>query len=125
MTTCWPQFFESCSPTMRPITSVGPPAAKGTMMRTTRVGHAAARARTVVTLGTSRAADAVALNCRRVIITISLIVTGALHAVAKADAGTAGASVSQSAENVRSPVSIKRDLGGLGEVAPLHNLLRD
>ena len=86
---------------MRPITSVGPPAAKGTMMRTTRVGHAEARARTVVkALGTSRAADAVALNCRRVIITIALIVTGALHAVAKADAGTAGAWVSQSAENV-------------------------
>src|SRR5215471_21577385 len=25
----------------------------------------------------------------------------------------------------RSPISIKRDLGGLREVAPLHNLLRD
>src|SRR5215471_13287877 len=73
MTTCWPQLFESCSATMRPITSVGPPAAKGTMMRTTRVGHAAARApRVVTTLGTSKAADAVALNRRRVIITISL-----------------------------------------------------
>src|SRR5262245_53542558 len=24
MTTCWPQVFESCSPTMRPIKSVGP-----------------------------------------------------------------------------------------------------
>ena len=71
------------------------------MMRTTRVGHAAARAPTVVvTLGTSRAADAVALNCRRVIIAISLMATGALHAGAKAHPGTASASVSQSAENV-------------------------
>src|SRR5262249_61095887 len=100
MTTCCPQVFESCSPTMRPITSVGPPAAKGTMMRTTRVGHAAARAPTVVTLGTSRAADAVALNCRRVIITIALIVTGALHAVAKADAGAGGGSVDDCGRDV-------------------------
>src|SRR6516162_4095539 len=35
ITTCWPQIFESCSATM----SVGPPAANGTMRRTTRLGH--------------------------------------------------------------------------------------
>src|SRR5499433_3857816 len=39
MTTCWPQIFESCSVTTRATMSVGPPAANGTMKRTTRLGQ--------------------------------------------------------------------------------------
>src|SRR6266511_4472552 len=39
MTTCWPQIFASCSATMRATMSVGPPAANGTMKRTTRLGQ--------------------------------------------------------------------------------------
>src|SRR5215831_9201098 len=57
---------------MRATTSVGPPAANGTMMRTARFGHASAHARVATMLGASKADDvAVALNRRRVIIAIS------------------------------------------------------
>src|SRR5262245_29767637 len=35
MTACWPQIFESCSVTTRATMSVGPPAANGTVKRTT------------------------------------------------------------------------------------------
>src|SRR4051794_40547505 len=46
--TCWSQLFESRSPTMRAITSVGPPAANGTTIRTGWVGQARAFARLAV-----------------------------------------------------------------------------
>src|SRR5262249_39266414 len=39
MTACWPQIFESCSVTTRATMSVCPPAANGTMKRTTRLGQ--------------------------------------------------------------------------------------
>ena len=38
-TNCWPSALEKYSPVMRAITSVGPPAANGTMMVTGRVGY--------------------------------------------------------------------------------------
>src|SRR5262245_65505043 len=39
MTACWPQIFESCSVTTRATMAVCPPAANGTMKRTTRLGQ--------------------------------------------------------------------------------------
>jgi len=43
--TCWPEPFESRRPTIRAITSVGPPAANGTTRWMGRVGQARAFAR--------------------------------------------------------------------------------
>src|SRR5215469_1842838 len=40
-TTCWPSVRDMCSPTMRATTSVGPPAANGTMRVIGRSGYAA------------------------------------------------------------------------------------
>src|SRR6478672_2817681 len=69
--TCWSQLFESRSPTMRAITSVGPPAANGTTIRTGWVGQARAFARLAVMPDASADAAASAKQ-RRVIITMYL-----------------------------------------------------
>jgi hypothetical protein len=38
MMICWPSVRDMCSPTMRAVTSVGPPAAKGTIIVMGRSG---------------------------------------------------------------------------------------
>src|SRR4029079_17134428 len=70
--TCWSQLFESRSPTMRAITSVGPPAANGTTIRTGWVGQARAFARLAAMPDASADAAASALKQRRGIITMYL-----------------------------------------------------
>src|ERR1700716_1687824 len=70
--TCWSQLLESRSPTMRAITSVGPPAANGTTIRTGWVGQARAFARLATMPDASADAAASALKQRRVIITMYL-----------------------------------------------------
>src|SRR5437588_7119972 len=70
--TCCPQLFARRSPSIRAITSVGPPGANGTMMRTGRVGQARARARSEAMLDINRDAEAATLKRRRVMITIFL-----------------------------------------------------
>src|SRR4051794_9944607 len=70
--TCWSQLLESRSPTMRAITSVGPPAANGTTIRTGWVGQARAFARLAAMPDASADAAASALKQRRVIITMYL-----------------------------------------------------
>jgi hypothetical protein len=44
MITCWPRTSESRRPTMRPSTSVPPPAANGTTMVSGRLGQLCATA---------------------------------------------------------------------------------
>src|SRR4029077_3556257 len=70
--TCWSQLFESRSATMRAITSVGPPAANGTTIRTGWVGQARAFARLATMPDASADPAASALKQRRVIITMYL-----------------------------------------------------
>src|SRR4029077_2656730 len=70
--TCWSHVFESRSATMRAITSVGPPAANGTTIRTGWGGQARAFAGLATRPGASADAAASALKQRRVIITMYL-----------------------------------------------------
>src|SRR6516162_1550719 len=72
ISTCWPQPLESRSPTILAITSVGPPAANGTIRRTGCVGQASALARSETIAGINPDAAASALKRRRVMVKASL-----------------------------------------------------